>query len=186
MNKVWSLIIIVSIIFGIFNNKIIIMIDSLFNVPTETFKMLLKIGSMLIIYTGLFQIASDAKIINKISKIIIKPVSKLFKVDDETLNLICASIIANLLGLGPANMAIALKIIDRLNNHNEKKLYNLTMYLLLNVSSLCILPMSTLSLRETFKAKINIEFIFLLFLSSFASTILSIILVKIFIKESYE
>lgn len=183
MNKIWSFLIILSIIFGIFNNKVSVMSEALFNVPKETLKILLQIGSMLIIYSGLFQIANDAKVISKISKLIIKPVSKIFKCDEATEELICASIIANLLGLGPANMTIALKVINRINNFNDNKYYNLTLYLLINVSSLCILPMSTLTLREIFKAEINLAFIPMLFICSFVSTIFSIVLVKIFVKE---
>lgn len=186
MNKIWTFIIIISIVFGLINNKIPEMSNTLFNVPKETLKLLLQIGSSLIIYNGLFQIAVDARIISKISRIIVKPVSKLFIVDKETLDLICASIIANLLGLGPANMAIALKIIDRLNNtsfFSSKNRYNLTMYLLLNVSSLCVLPMTLIAFREMFKAKVNIAFIPMLFLGSFITTIIAIILVKVFEKR---
>lgn len=186
MNKIWSIIIIVSIVFGFINGRIEIMITELFNVPKETLNILLKIGSMLIIYSGLFQIANDANVIKKVSLLIIKPVSKIFKVDDETLDLICASIIANLLGLGPANMTIALKVVDRINNSDKYRLYNLTLYLLLNVSSLCVLPMSTLVLRETFNANINIAFVPMLFIGSLISTVFAIIIVKIFVKEKYE
>ena len=183
MNKVWILIIIVSIIFGIYNDKISEMSEGLFNVPKETLNTLIKISSMLIVYSGIFQIALDANIINKLSKIIKKPIIKLFKLNDDVIDLICASIIANLLGLGPANMAIATNVIEKINNLEKYKLYNLSLYLLINVSSLCVLPMSTLALRETFKANINISFIYLLFIGSFITTIFAIILVKIFIKD---
>lgn len=186
MNKIWAFLIILAIVFGIINGKVAEMSESLFNVPKETLKILLQIGSMLIIYSGLFQIAIDANVISKMSKLIIKPISKLFKTDKNTLEMICASVIANLLGLGPANMAIALKIIDNINKSNEYKKYNLTLYLLINVSSLCILPMSTLAFRETFKAEINLAFIPMLFIGSLISTICAIILTRLFFKEKYE
>ena len=68
MNKVWFIITIVSIIFGIFNDKIDEMIDSLFTVPENVFNSLFKIGSMLVIYNGLFNIAIESKCINKLSR----------------------------------------------------------------------------------------------------------------------
>ena len=40
MNKIWSFLIILSIIFGIFNNKVSVMSEALFNVPKETLKIL--------------------------------------------------------------------------------------------------------------------------------------------------
>ena len=97
MNKIWAFLIILAIVFGIINGKVAEMSEALFNVPKETLKILLQIGSMLIIYSGLFQIAIDANVISKMSKLIIKPISKLFKTDKNTLEMICASVIANLL-----------------------------------------------------------------------------------------
>ena len=60
MNKIWSILIVLAIVFGILNNRINEMSEALFNVPKETLKTLLQIGSMLIIYSGLFQIAKES------------------------------------------------------------------------------------------------------------------------------
>lgn len=180
MNKIWIFIILFSLMVGIMFGNTKQMIDDLFKVPKKTLEMLLKIGSMLIIYSGLFQIAVDCNVIKKLSKLIVRPVNKIFRTDsEELLDLICASIIANMLGLGPANMAIAMKIMDRLKDKEKYQVYNLSMYLIINVSSLCILPLSTLAYRETFSANISIGFIPMLFLASFITTIFAIIIVKI-------
>ena len=61
-------------------------------------------------------------------------------------NFISTSIICNMLGLGPANMPIAIKLVDKLRYVKYSK-YNLTMYLFINISSFCILPLSLLTLR---------------------------------------
>lgn len=180
MNKIWIFIIIFSLLFGFMTGNVKQMIGDLFLVPQKTLEMLLHIGSMLIIYSGLFQIAIDSKVIKKLSKLIIKPVSKVFKINnEELLELICASIIANMLGLGPANMAIAMKIMDKLKDEENHKYYNLTMYLMINVSSLCLLPLSTLTYRETFGANISIEFIPMLLIASALTTLVAILIVKI-------
>lgn len=180
MNKIWIFIILISIAFGIINNRVEEMVEALFDVPEETLKSLLKIGSMLIIYNGIFKIAQDSNTIKKMSGILKKPINYIFKIDDEECKeFIGASMIANMLGLGPANMAIALKVIEKMSYFKKNKFYNLTMYLLINISSLCILPLSTLTFRATFFAKINIAFIPLLFIASLLTTIFAIFLVKV-------
>lgn len=175
MNKVWFIITIVSIIFGIFNDKIDEMIDSLFTVPENVINSLFKIGSMLVIYNGLFNIAIESKCINKLSKLLNKRVNKIFKLNDSsTSDLISTSIICNMLGLGPANMPIAIKIIERLKGDK----FNLSMYIFVNISSFCILPLSLIALRTTFNSLINVEFIALIAISSFITTIFAILLCK--------
>lgn len=182
MNKVWVFIIIISIIFGLINGNTIEMVNSLFDVPNDVIKTLFKIGSMLIIYNGMFQIAVKTNVIDKMSFLLKKPINKLFKVDDECVKLISTSVICNLLGLGPANMTIAIRVIEKIKSSNNL-LYNLTMYLLINISSLCILPLSLLTLRNSLNAKYNISFIAIIFIASLLTTLISIILVKIFCKK---
>ena len=187
MNKIWFIITIVSIIFGILNNKTSDMINSLFNVPENVINNLLKIGSMLIIYNGLFNIAINSKCISKLAKLLNKRVSKIFKLDDnkldniEIIELISTSIICNMLGLGPANMPIAIKLVDKLRYVKYSK-YNLTMYLFINISSFCILPLSLLTLRSTFKSLFNIEFVVLIMIASFITTVFSVFLCKLIYK----
>lgn len=187
MNKIWFIITIVSIIFGILNNKTSDMINSLFDVPENVINNLLKIGSMLIIYNGLFNIAINSKCISKLAKLLNKRVTKIFKLEDnkldniEIIELISTSIICNMLGLGPANMPIAIKLVDKLRYVKYSK-YNLTMYLFINISSFCILPLSLLTLRSTFKSLFNIEFVVLIMIASFITTVFSVFLCKLIYK----
>lgn len=179
MSKIWFIITIVSIVFGILNNRVEIMFNDLFNVPNNVINSLFKIGSMLVIYNGLFNIAIESKCISKLSKLLNNKVSKIFKIDDfQIIELISTSIICNMLGLGPANMPVAVKIIDKLRSEKHS-MYNLTLYIFINISSFCILPLSLITLRSSFKALINVEFIFLILISSFLTTIFSIILCKL-------
>lgn len=183
MNKVWIFIIFFSLAFGLIYGNADKMVNSLFLVPENVLKNLLKIGSMLVIYNGLFKIAIKAKVIDKISLIFIKLIDKIFKeLNDECKKMISTSIVCNLLGLGPANMTIAIKIVNEINSL-PKMHYNLSMYLLINISSLCLMPLSLLTLRSTFFARINIPFVFILFIASFITTFFAIIICKVINKN---
>lgn len=178
MNKIWTFIILFSIVFGIFNNNIKYIVDNLFLVPFNVINNLIKIGSMLVIYNGMFKIAIKSGVVNKISKLISPISSKIFNVNVEVLEYINTSITCNLLGLGPANTPIAIKIVGELSKC-KKVGKELAKYLVLNISSLCVLPISALTLRNTFNSTINISLIPLLFISSLLTTIFSLLLCKL-------
>lgn len=179
MNKVWVFIIFVSLIFGLIYGNTDKMINNLFIVPENVLKNLMKIGSMLVIYNGLFKIALKAKVIDKISIIFLRIINKIFKnLNEECKKMISTSIVCNLLGLGPANMTIAIKVVNQINTL-PKANYNLSMYLLINISSLCLMPLSLLTLRSTFFSKINIPFVFILFIASLVTTTFAIIICKV-------
>ncbi len=182
MNKIWLFIIIISIIFGLISGNVEKMVNSLFDVPNDVIKTLFKIGSMLVIYNGIFKIAIKTNVIDKLSIVLKKPINKIFKVDEDCKKLISTSIICNLLGLGPANMTIAIKVVERIKS-TRNMFYNLTMYLLINISSLCLLPLSLLTLRNSLGARHNISFIFIIFISSLVTTLIAIIFVRIFCKK---
>lgn len=192
MNKFWFFIIIISIVIGLINNRIDEMVVKLFEVPKDTLNALLKLGSMMIIYNGMFNIAIKSRMVDRVSKRFNFLIDKVFKIDSsekELRNDICASFVCNLLGLGPANISFAIRIVSSLNNkdnihYNESvSIYNTSMYLLINISSLCVLPLSLLSLRLAFKSKFNIEFIPLIFIGSLLTTIISILICKLVYKD---
>jgi len=179
MNKLWFSIIVFSICFGLINNNVNEMVSGLFNVSEEVLNSIFKIGTMLIIYNGLFNIAIESKCINILSKRFYKVVKKIFYLNgSEIIDLISTSIICNMMGLGAANMAIAIKIIDKLRFENNRK-YNITMYLFINISSFCVLPLSLLTLRASFNSLINIEFIPLILITTLLTTLFAILLCKL-------
>lgn len=185
MNKIWIIIILISLIFGLLNGKGQEMIDSIFNVPEQTLKSLITLGSVLVIYNGLFNIAIKTRIIDKIATIFSGFVERLFgyKKGSYLNNAISTSIIANMLGLGAANTTIAIKVVEEMKRENPSNLNkNLTMYLLINISSFVALPLSLLGLRESYNANVNVIFIPILFFISLLTTIFAIILCKVVYK----
>ena len=185
MNKFWIFLIIISIVFGLVVGKEEEMVDALFNVPNEVINVLLRLGSVLIIYNGLFQIAIKTNIINKMSFLFRGFVEKMFGFKKHTYlnDTISTSIIANMLGLGAANTAIALKVVEGIKKEKGSAMSKeLAMYLLINISSFVILPLSLIGVRENYNALINLIFIPILCISSFLTTLFSIFLVKMVYK----
>ena len=67
MNIIWTIIILFSFVFAISTGNLNNLINSIFNVPKESLSLLVSIGSLIVIYNGVFQIAIDSGLIKKIS-----------------------------------------------------------------------------------------------------------------------
>lgn len=184
MNGIWLFIILISLLFSIYSGNVSDVINNIFSVPAKTIDSLITIGSVLIIYSGLFKIAVKLKIIDKVAIVFRGIVEKIFgyKKGETLNNLISTSIIANMLGLGAVNTTIAIQIINEMKKESKEVNKNMTMYLLINISSFTVLPLSLLSLRESYSANINLLFIPILIVCSFFTTLFSIFIVKVFVK----
>ena len=175
MNKIWSSIVIFCFVFSLITNNFSQLINSLFDVPELSIKLLISIGSLIIIYNGIFQIAIDSKLIKRIS-FVFKPVLKrIYKINNEdTIELLCANFTANLLGLGAASTPIAINI---LKNTNDERIIN--KMICMNISCFTIFPLTIITLREKMGGTHNIKIWLFLIVITFMSTIFSFIICSI-------
>jgi len=175
MNIIWSSIVIFCFVYSIFTNNLSVLINSLFDVPEKSLKLLFSIGSLIIIYNGIFQIAIDSKLIKFIS-FIFKPILKrLYKINNEdTLELLCANFTANFLGLGVASTPIAINIIKKTNNRGI-----INKLICLNISCLTIFPITIITLREKMGGLNNTKIWISLIVITFLTSIFSIIVCNI-------
>ena len=190
MNYIWFSIIFISIVFGVLNGNSELMVEMLLDTPKSTFEMLINIGGLIIFYNGLFKMAIDSGIINKISKYFIKFIHLIFPEipKNHIVNeYICCNIIANLLGLGVASTPIALKVLKELKELSNNKLNkSMVIFTVLNISSFCILPLSIIGIREVYKAKINLELIPLLVIITFLNTVICILISNLIMRGENE
>lgn len=185
MNKTWVIIVVVCIIFGIFNGKTDQLVNASINTPKDTFELLFKIGGLIIFYNGLFQIAVDSGLIKKLSKLLLPLTRLLFK--DISRNSIAheyisANIIANLLGLGIASTPIAIKALKSLKEESGKDdipSKSIAVLTIMNISAFTLFPLTIIGVRKIYDAKINMELIPFFILGSFILTFVGIIIVNI-------
>ena len=186
MNKIWVIIISICIVFGIFSGNTEAMVEASLNVPKSTLDLLIKIGGLIIFYNGLFQIAIDSKMIKILSRFIHPLTRIIFKnIDKDSIvhEYVSANILANLLGLGIASTPMALKALGAMKEENinnpEKANFNMVTLVLINISAFTIFPLTIISVRTIYKAKINLELIPFFIVCSLILTIVSIIISRI-------
>jgi spore maturation protein A len=181
MNKIWLFLVLFALVYGIIRGNAETMVMAIFDVPNQSIMMLIKIGGFLILYNGILEIAINSGLISKISRIFKKPIRKIFyNLDPESpaQEYIAISLIANLLGMGAAGTPSTIKALQIMRKENENKSVatpEMMKFLLLNITSFTILPLSILSIRKLYEAKINFVLIPYFILGSLILSIFAIL-----------
>ena len=188
MNKIWSSLILFTFIYAFMHNRTDILIEHLFLVPEKTITLLWNIGGLIILYNGIFQIAIDAKLIERIGFLFRSFVKWLMPniKNQEIINLVCANITANLLGLGLASTPIALKIITKMKEeaNNNKVTKEMLLLLIINVTSFTIFPLTIIvnealtSYNQKYNSNLGIYVWISLIIITFISSMISLIITK--------
>lgn len=130
------------------------------------------------VWLSMLAILQKANIDKYIAKAIKKPLRKLFPKENEqaylylSLNLSC-----NILGMGGASTPLGIKAIE-----NMTKQKNRIMLVVINSCSIQLVPTTVIAMRAALGSKIDI--LIPCFIASVFSTILAILLVNIFVKDS--
>ena len=178
MNAIFSIILILSLlILIIFNPNILF---TCFTTATNNaLSLTVKLLSIYLIWLGFSEIFTQSKASKKISKLFSPIIKKLFKVNDEkTINEISLNLTASLLGISGLTTPTAINSMEYLDNQNNE--HAKTLLFVISATSIQILPLSVMQLlSENGSANPSIIFIPTLF-TTLVSTIIGVILVKVF------
>lgn len=150
INKIWFILIFIGIIFGFINNKD--MSEVVLNSSLECYNMVISLGPLIVLWSGLMNIAEKSNLLYKFS-LLLKPIfKKLFPSvkNDRALLYISSNVAANMLGLGsaatPAGLK-AMKELDKENGNKEVASDAMITFLVLNTSGVTLIPISVIALR---------------------------------------
>ena len=190
MNKVWSFLlisgIIISVLTGNINNLGNIMIDS----SMKAFEIFFQTSILILFWGGLFQIAIDSGMVKRFSKLLKKPLKKIYPeldMDSYAFELICSNMVANILGLGAAATPIGLKAFkEMVKESSDGKTVTRSMltFIAINCSSLTLIPTTIISLRKLNNGVTSVNLILMMIAATSISTFVAIILDRIFYRRS--
>lgn len=156
MSIIWSSIFIICVLFScIFLNPSIV-IESITNSSKSAIENIFVIASMLLFWSGMFNILSNTNLLSKFSKKLYGLVSFLFKkseVTEKSKEYISLNIASNIMGVGNAATVNSLKGIEELqksNGNKEKLNKSMDTFIILNTASLQVIPTSMISLRTLY------------------------------------
>lgn len=185
MSIIWSVILIICVVFSCISSNPSCVIESITNSSKNAINNIWVIASMLIFWSGIFNILSNTKILSKLSQKVYGVFSFLFKkneVSPKARQYISLNIVSNLLGVGNAATINSLNGIEELqkNNSNPKKINkSMAMFIALNTASMQIIPTSMISLRTLYNSNCPEKIIIPVILVSFISLTVSLISVNL-------
>ena len=179
MNKIWLSIIIMSLTLLIFTSPekaLPAMMDASANAVNLSIKLL----AIYALWLGIIEIVKVTKLGEKLANLLSPLIDFLFgKIDNKAKEYISLNMSFNMLGVGNAATPTALKAIQKLNGNAEIATTASIMLLVLNATSLQIIPTTIIGMKTASLSVNPTNIILPTLIASLLGTILAVILVKI-------
>ena len=189
LNILWPIFIIISILYAVFTGNIENINKTIFESTDSAVKVTIQLIGITCLWSGIMEIAINTKIMNYLNKLL-KPIIKFlfFDIDLESKasKNIVMNITANILGLGNAATPLGLKAISELQKENKQKdtlSDNMIMLILINTASLQLIPITIISIRNSFSSNSPTNIILPVWIATICAAFAGISMTKILIKK---
>lgn len=185
INYLWGLFIIVGIVYGILSGNTNIT-DTLFTSGSKAIDMILSLVPLMCLWLGTMKIAEVSGLLELVSKKLSNFIRIIFPEipkGDPAIGYISSNIVMNMLGLGNAATPFGLKAMSelkRLNNDSDVASRSMITFLVINTASVTIVPTTVISLRIMYGSVNASEIVGVTIITTFLSTILALILDRLF------
>ena len=182
MNIVWTGVMLVGLGLLVINNVDIAM-SSLLEGGSKAISLSLKLWGIYTLWLGILKIVEDTELDKKLAKLLSPIIDKLIgKTDEYTKNQVAINITSNLLGMGNASTPSGINAISGLDKGSRYATSSMIMILILNSTSLQLIPTTVVSLRATAGSSNPTDIIIPTLIATLISTLSGIVLVKMFSK----
>lgn len=185
INYIWGIFIIVGVLYSVIT-KDSKLLDTLLNSGNDAVSMIVKIGLLMCLWLGIMKIAEASGLLALISKKLSKVIKVIFPEipdGDPAIGYISSNIVMNMLGLGNAATPFGIKTmkeLDRLNNSSSVASRSMITFLVINTSSVTLIPTTVISLRILHGSESPTEILSAAIITTILSTIIGLILDRIF------
>ena len=190
VNKIWSFLIIVGLVFSIFSGNLNVINLEILNCTKTSLDMIVKILPVMALWLGIMNIASKSGLLQKFSNFISPILSKIFPdipKGHESFGYISSNIVANMFGLGNAATPFGLKAMKSLQELNPKKdeaSRSMITFLVINTCGLTIIPTTVISLRMLYNSSNPTCIILPCIIVTFSSLIIGLVIDRILFLRS--
>ncbi len=153
LNYLWAFMIIVGIIFGIVTGNIEEVSTSIIDSSKEAVSLCIAMLGVMSLWMGIMQIAKTSGLITSLTKLL-RPIIRLLFPNIPKGHIaneyIASNVIANVLGLGWAATPVGLKVmkeLKELNNSSKIASTDMCTFLIINISSLQLVPINVIAFR---------------------------------------
>lgn len=181
MNLIFGIIIVISLILLIFTNPNGVL-SAMLSGGEKALDLTLKMVVVYAVWLGIFNLLEKTGLSKKLAKLLY-PVNKFLfgKVDKESNDFMALNISANLLGMSGATTPMGINAIRSLDRYKNTD-YAVTMFFVINATSVQLIPSSVLALRTQMGSFSPSDIILPTILATALSTVIGVLLVKTFVK----
>lgn len=190
MKKVWFGLIGIGILFSFINGKPETVSNVLLYDLQKSVDLILGLISVMAFWSGLMRIVEKSGILNKISRAI-KPVVRILFSDiqnnTKAINAVIMCIAANMFGIGNSATALGIKAMEEMQKGNKNKstaLNSMCMLLVINMSSIQLIPLTIIKMRVDAGALNPNDIILPTIVATSFSTIIAILFAKYYERKS--
>ncbi len=182
MNIIFGISLCVCSIFLIFSSPEALL-SSMLEGGESAFNLSLKLVTVYAVWLGVFKIMEKTGLTEKFAKLL-KPINKFLfgPLPEKANDYISLNLSANVLGMSGATTPMGIKSIEELDKHKNTD-YAVSMFFVINATSVQIIPSSVLALRSSLGSVSPSDIILPTILATLLSSIIGIILVKVFVKR---
>ncbi len=185
INYIWGVFIVLGVIISIIkgdNN----LTNNLITSGTKGIDMILSLVPLMCLWLGIMKIADSSGLLtiisNKLSKFIRVIFPEIPK-GDPAIAYISSNIVMNMLGLGNAATPFGIKAMTRLkelNNNSDVASRSMITFLVINTSSVTIIPTTVISLRIASGSSNPTEIMTACIITTFLSTMIGLLIDRLF------
>lgn len=188
MNKIWGAFIVIGIVFSLVTGNIDSLNNEIINYPSEILSIFLSMLPLMVIWSGIMNIAKDAGLLDKIADFM----SPLFRIifpdipkGHESLGYIASNLTINMLGIHNASTPFGLKAMASLNELNKDKktaTRSMITFLVLNTSGVTIIATDIIAIRKMYGSVNPTMILSTTIAATIITTIIGLLLDRLFYK----
>ena len=149
MNKIWAFMVGCSVIALIFTDPSIVLTE-MTNSTMSVLRLCVELLAIYTVWMGLLEIVDQTGLGDKLAKLLSPVIRWLFKINDkEAEKYIALNMSSNMLGLGNASTPMGIKAMQRLDDGSGVITPAMIMLLIVNATSIQLLPTTVVGLRTT-------------------------------------
>lgn len=153
-------------------------LSEMLGASADTLELCIELCAVYAVWLGIMELVDASGLSEKLAKLLRPLIKKIFKVDDaETQKIIALNVSANMLGLGNASTPMGIKAMQKLDDGSGKANFAMIMLVVLNATSIQLLPTTVIGLRASAGSENPSDIIIPTLIATFCTTVLGIFLV---------
>ena len=182
MNIIFGLILILSTVILIFTSPDALL-SAMLAGGDKALSLTLKMVVIYAVWLGVFGLLEKSGLANKLARLL-RPLNKFLfgEVPEKANDFMSLNISANILGMSGATTPMGIKSIQELEKHKGTE-YAITMFFVINATSVQLIPSSVMALRTSMGSSSPADIVIPTILATLLSTVIGVLLVKIFAKK---